>query len=466
MDKKKWIAVLPFRSISNEQESDFLADGCMETIINHLSKIDQLKVISRTSVEQYRETLKSSTQIAKELGVDYLLEGSAQKFENQFRINVKLVNAIEDYTIWAEDYDKEMTDIIQTQSEIASEVASAMKIHIPNDEVERIIYPSTNNIEANDLYVKGRYYWNKRTEKDLFYSLELFEKAIDLDPGFAQAWSGLADTYTMLCGYGHIPYKDGHSEATIAAKKALKFNPQLAEAHTTLGWIYALNDHDWEKSKISFESGLKYQPSYSTAHSWFAWTLAANGEFEQAEQHIQIARSLDPLSDIIRASSGWIMYSIGKNEQAKEHLKSAIELNPEFPRFYLWLGHTFMVNEEFDSAIFYLEKALELENQNPQYLSNLGFCLGIAQQQEEAEEIYIELMELSNDRFVSNYDLALSLLGKNEVRLALDHFEKAYRNKDIWIPFLAVDPRFDYLHSNKDFQKIIKNTGIITSWVE
>ena len=461
---EKSIAVLPFKNIGNNREGDFFSDGIMETIISHLSKMKALKVISRTSVEQYRESNKTAPQIASDLGVVYLLEGSAQKYENKLRITVQLINARDDYHIWSENYDKDLTDIFLIQSEIAGKVADAMEVHITNDESERILNTPTWNLEAYDLYVQGRYYWNKRTENDLLLSLDYFKKAIELDPEFAQAWAGLADAYCMLCGYNYMPSSVGHPKAKDAANKALKLNRTLAEAHTSLGWIYAFYDHDWEESRHAFELALKYQPSYATAHSWYAWMLAVRGKFEMAEQHIQMARNLDPLSNIILASTGWIYYTSGSYERARELFKSAIERNPNFPRFYLWMGYNYMVNQQYDSALIHLEKAVILSQRHPQYLSSLGFCYGTSQQTEMAKDIFTEIIEKSDKRFVTNYDIGLTLLGTNQESLAMEYFKKAYHDRDIWIVFIAVDPRFTYLRSNPDFQNIVYKTGITPLW--
>jgi TolB-like protein/Tfp pilus assembly protein PilF len=461
---EKSIAVLPLKNIGNTQEDEFFSDGIMETIISHLSKMKALKVISRTSVEQYRESYKTAPQIASELGVVYLLEGSAQKYNNKLRISVQLINALEDYSIWSENYDKDLTDLFLIQSEIAGKVADAIEIHITSEEYERILNTPTSNLEAYDLYVQGRYYWNRRTENDLLLSLEYFEKAIKLDPEFAQAWSGLADSYIMLSAYNNMSSEEGHIMAKNAANKAIELNPTLASAHTTLGWIYAFYDHDWERSKHAFELALTYEPSYATAHSWFGWTYVVNGNFELAEQHIQIARSLDPLSNVILSSAGWVSYGSGAYERALDLFKSAIEHNQDFPRFQMWLGYNYMVNQQYDSAIIYLEKAVSLSQRHPQYLASLGFCYGAAQQTEKAEDIFREIKEQSEKRFVSNYDIGLTLLGTHQETLAMEYFEKAYKAREIWITFLAVDPRFAYLRGNPDFQNIVYKTGITPNW--
>jgi len=460
------IVVLPFKNITGDEEGQYFADGVMETIRNHLAKIKSLKVISRTSAERYREPGKSAPQIAAELGVVYLLEGSTQKFGNRIQINVELINAQEDDNIWGEVFERELTDLFIIQSEIAQEVVDAMKAQITSEEYQRIVEIPTQNLDAYDLYVKGRYYWNKRTVDNMLESLEYFKQAVEIDPEFAQAWSGIADAYSMLSAYNYMSSAEGHSLAKDAANKAIKINNTLAEAHTSLGWLYAFYNHEWKKSRESFDLALKYEPSYSTAHHWYAWMLAAQGKFDRAKQHIQMARSVDPLSSIIMASAGWIYYVSRDYPRARDLFKSAIELDPDFPRSHFWLGQNYMVNKQYDSAIYHLEIAVNLSERHPQYLSSLGLCYGVAQQYENAQNILKEIMEISDKRFVTNYDIGLALLGINQEEAAMEYFEKAYQDRDTWITFIAVDPRFIYLRDNLDFQNIIKKTGITPSWVK
>jgi TolB-like protein/Tfp pilus assembly protein PilF len=458
------LVVLPFKNIVGDDEGEYFADGVTESIRSHLSKIKTLKVISGVSAAQYREPDKSATQIAAELEVVYLLVGSAQKFENNLQITVELINAIEDITIWSDIYKRELTDLFVIQSDIANEVADAMQAHITSEEYERITDIPTPNLEAYDLYVKGRYFWNKRTENDLLKSLDYFEDAIKIDPGFALAWSGKADTYNMLCGYGYMRSIDGHREAKIAAEHALELNPKSAEAYTALGWVNAFYNYDWAESMSSFELALEYEPSYSTAHSWYAWILVIQGNYDLAQQHILIARSLDPLSNIILASAGWIFYVSGSYEKAHDLFNSAIELNPDFPRFHMWMGWNYMVNHQYDSALLHLEKAVVLSNRHPQYLSGLGFCYGAAGQKDKAGEVLNEIMETSEKRYVSNYDIGLGLLGTGQEKLAIEFLEKAYQERDVWIPFMASDSRFFYLRDNPGFKEIIMKTGVVSRW--
>jgi len=460
------IVVLPFKNITGDEEGEYFADGVMETIRSHLSKIKTLKVISRTSSEQYREPGKSAPQIASELGVVYLLEGSAQKYGNRLQITVELINALHDKHIWGDVYERELTNLFIIQSEIAREVVDAMQAHITNEEYDRIVDIPTQNLEAYDLYVKGRYYWNKRTVNDMLQSLTYFKQAVEIDPEFAQAWSGIADTYSMLSAYNYMSSTEGHSMAKEAANKAIKLDYRLAEAHTSLGWVYAFYDHDWKRSREYFDLALNYEPSYSTAHHWYAWMLAAQGKFELAEQHIQMARSFDPLSSIIMASAGWMSYVSGTYQRARDLFKSAIELNPDFPRSHFWMGHNYMVNQQYDSALFHLEKAVKLSERHPQYLSSLGYCYGAAQQTEKAKNILREIMEISEKQFVTNFDIGLALLGTDQEALAMEYFENAYQDRDVWILTTAVDPQFTNLRDNAIFQNIIKKTGIRPYWME
>lgn len=461
---EKSIAVLPFEHIGNVQEGDFYSDRVLETITSSLSKMKALKVTSRTSVEQYRESNKTAPRIASELGVVYLLEGSTQKYENKLQITVELRNARDEHYVWSEKYEKDLDDFFLMQSEIVRDVADALEIPITSEENERILIAPTSSLEAYDLYINGKYIWSKLTENDLLSSLKYFEKAIKLDLAFAHAWSGYADVYTMLSAYNYISSSDGYTKAEYAAKRAIKSNNTLAEAHTTLGWTYAFYNHNWEGSKREFELAIKYEPSYSTAHYWYAWVLAAQGELEIAEQHIQLAQSFDPFSDIIKASAAWISYASGSYERAQSLYKSAIDLNPDFEPYHFWMGHNYMVIQKFDSALIHLEKVVRLSQRHPQYLSSLGFCYGAAQQPEKAEAIFTEIMEKTNKRFVTNYDIGLTLLGTNQDTLAMEYFEKAYQDRDVRIAFMAVDPRFGYLRENQDLLNIIKRTGIAPNW--
>lgn len=457
---EKSIAVLPFKNIGNTQESDLLSDRVLETITSNLSKMKALKVTSRTSVEQYSESNKTAPQIASDLGVVYLLKGSVQKHESKLRITVKLINARDDYYIWSKNYEKDLTNFFLLQSEISRELADAMDIPITNEENERILIVPTSSLEAYDLYINGRNLWNQRTENKLLSSLKYFEKAIELDPGFSHAWSGLADVYTMLCAYNYMSSSEGYTTAKYAAKNAIKLNHTLADAHSTLGWIKAFNDHDWDGSRREFELAIKYELNNAKAHSWYAWMFAAQGEFKLAEQQIQIACSLDPFSDIIMATAAWIAHASGSYERAQDLFRSAIKLNPDFERFHSWMGNNYMVMQKFDSALIHLEKAVHLSQRHPHYLSSLGFCYGAAQQPDKAKDIFTEIIENSENRVVTNYDIGLALLGTKQETLAIEYFEKAYQDKDIWIAFISVDPRFSYLRGNPDFQTIIKKTGI------
>jgi len=457
------LAVIPFKNIVGDDEGEYFADGVTESIRSHLSKIKTLKVISGVSAAQYREPDKSATQIAEELGVVYLLVGSAQKFEDNLQITVELINAIEDITIWSDVYKRELTDIFDIQSDIANEVAIAMQAHITSEEYERITDIPTPNLDAYDLYVKGRYFWNKRTENDLLKSLDYFDNAIMIDPGFALAWAGKADTYNMLCAYGYMRNSDGLREAKIAAEHALKLNPKSAEAYTALGWVYAFHNYDWAESMSSFELALEYEPSYSTAHSWYAWILSIQGNYDLAQQQILIARSLDPLSDIILASAGYIFYLSGKYNNAHDLFDSAIKLNPDFPRFHLWLGWNYMVNHQYDSALLHLDKAVVLSNRHPQYLSGLGFCYGTAGHKDKAREVLNEIMETSEKRFVSNYDIGVGLLGIGQEKLAIEFLERACEDRDFWVPLMASDQRFSFLHDNPEFRNIIMKTRVVSN---
>jgi adenylate cyclase len=454
------IAVLPFNSISANQEDEFLSDGITETIISHLSKMKALRVISRTSVDQFYNSPKSSQEIASELGALYLLRGSVQSYKEKLRISVQLVNGQEDYNLWAENYDEDFQDIFVVQSQIAQKIADALEIHISNDEHQRITSIPTKDLGAYDHYVKGIYYWNKRTEEDLLISTEYFKNAIELDNKFAHAWAGLADSYNMLVAYNYMSSNEGNPMVKEAANIAINLNPELAEPHASLGFVYAFYENDWQKSKDELELAISLEPSYATAHSWYAWTLAVQRKFELAEKHVELARNLDPLSNIILASAGYLAYVSGLTERAESLLLSAIEQNPEFPRFHLWLSYVYWIRGDWESTQLYLDNAVRLSNRHPQYLSALAFYYGATNQLDETVAIQEELLDTSEKRYVSDFDIALTFLGTQNLEQALKCFHKACDDGDMWIAFLAVDQRFNYLHSNSEFVKIVRSTGL------
>lgn len=459
---EKSIAVLPFHSYNINPESEDIGDAFANEIITQLYKIKGFdRIISHTSTLKYKGPQKPSiATIGEELNATYIIEGSLELQNENVSIQIQIIHAANDDHVWAEEFKGKWEDIFSIRASIAKAVADALEIKLSLNENEILSITPTQNLKAWDLYAKGRFFWNKRTEEDLLLSLDYFKKAAELDPQYAQAWAGIADSYAMLASYNYISCAEGYSMAKDAAEKALELNQTLVEPYATLGYIYTFYNYNWQESQRAFETAFKYEPSYATAHSWYAWTLTVQGRLSEAREHILKARNLDPLSNIILASDGWISTISGSHNRARQLLSSAIELNPKFPRYHLWLGYDYWVNEQYDSATFFLEKAVNLSKRHPQYLANLGFLYGISQQPQKASGVYDEISAMSRNRYISDYDQAILLLGIGQIDLALEYFNNALQAKDMWIPFLAVDQRFNYLRHNPDFIEILQKTGL------
>ena len=306
---EKSIAVLPFNNLSEEKGNEHFVDGLVEDLLNRISVIEELKVISRTSSEMYRERgVKSVPEIASELGVSYIVEGSVQRYGDKARITVQLIDAINDDHIWADNYDRDIVDVFKTQSEIAMQIASELNTILTSRQKTQIQENRTKNVKAFELYQMGRFYWNKRTGDGYNTSIEYFEKAIDEDPGYGLAYAGLADTYNLMALQGWIDKQEGRDKAVELALKALELDENLAEAYTVLGSIYDYVDWDWEKAENAFKRALELNPNYATAHHYYSEHLSIIGQHEEARKHIDKALELNPLSFVIRHVSGAKLY--------------------------------------------------------------------------------------------------------------------------------------------------------------
>ena len=323
----KSIAVLPFVNMSNDPDHQYFSDGVMEAILNDLTKIGELKVISRTSVMQYRDTKKTIPQIAEELGVAYLLEGGVQSFEGKVRINAQLINAKQDAHVWSENYDRQMTDIFDLQSEIAQRIASELNAILSPSEINELQVHGTNNSEAYDLYLMGRYFWYQRTGEALQKSVDYFEQSLVLDPEYALAYSGLADAYLILVAYGHLPQNIGYPKAKEHALKALEIEPNLAQAHATLGTI-ANREWRWVEAEARLKRSIELDPNYVMAHHWYAEYLFVFGPSDKLLHHINAGLKLDPFSFLMQSQLAWYYYNKGELGRAIEEYKTLLELDP------------------------------------------------------------------------------------------------------------------------------------------
>lgn len=454
------IAVLPFEDFSPDPEGEYFADGMTEELISTLSRIGGLRVIARTSMMQYKGADKTAAEIGRELKVGSVLEGSVRKTENTVRINVKLINTQSQELLWSQDYDRELKDVFVIQSDIAQQVAEALKMQLMVGEKQRIEKKVTTSLEAYTLYLKGRYYWNQMTGEGLKKSIEYFEQALEKDPSYALTYAGLADTYGLLGYWGYLPANDAYPKAKAAAMKALEIDSTLAEAHTSLAWIKLIYDWDWPGSESAFRLALIHNPSYATAHYWYALYLAATGQLDAAIAEIKRAQELDPLSLIINTSVGFIFYLARQYDPAIEHLQKAIEMDPNFVWARFDLGHVYLEKKMYEEAIAEFQKEMDLTGGGPVAIGNLGYAYAVSGRKSEAQKMLDTLKEKANQGYVPFGAFAWLCIGLGEKDQAFEWLQKAYEERSSYLLYLKVQPLYDNLRADPRFTELLKKMGL------
>ena len=375
----KSIAVLPFDNLSRDPDNAYFCEGVQDEILTRLAKVADLKVISRTSTEQFKSKPDDLPQIAQQLGVAHILEGSVQKARDQVRVNVQLINATSNAHLWADTYDRKLTDIFAVESEIAQTIADTLQAKLTGAEKALIAARPTSDTAAYELYLKGRALWAKRSGDNLPRAIAFYQQAIERDPNYALAYSGLAEAYAILPLYSDILPREAHARAKTAALKALQLNDKLAEAHTALGFLLSRNDLDMAGSVGEFQRAIALNPNYATAHQWYGvQPLAALGRFDEAVAEEKRAIELDPLSLVNKADLGWILMLAGRYDDAIAHLRKVLEIDPTFYPTHFNLGVALQLKGDFRGAIGEYKKAEELsaDLENPVMLATAEAQLG------------------------------------------------------------------------------------------
>jgi len=453
----KSIAVLPFENLSRDPDNAYFAEGIQDEILARLSKIADLKVISRTSTQKYKSAPDNLREIAKQLGVANILEGSVQKAADQVRVNVQLINALNDAHLWADIYDRKLTNIFAVESDIATTIAETLQAKLTGSEKTAIAKRPTANTEAYELYLKGRFFWNKRTGADLRTAIEYFNQALGKDPSYALAYVGLADSYSLLHVYGAASPADSYPQAKASAKKALELDDTLAEAHTSLGLVLNDYDFDFEQSVKEFERAIQLNPNYATAHQWYSnGPLLAFGQFDRAIAEGRRAVELDPLSLIINADLGQDHFIARRYDEAVAQLRKTIEMDPRFYLAHWVLGQVLQLKGQLNEAIAEYRKAVELSD-DPSVLALLGQAYARAGQREEAQRILARLTEEAKSRYVHAYSFALMFLALGDKERAIDEMERAYRERaSLDVYWVKVDPMLDDLRGNPRFEALVQ----------
>ena len=452
----KSIAVLPFDNLSHDPENAYFSDGIQEEILTRLAKIADLKVISRTSTQRFKSAPGDLRQIAQQLGVTNVLEGSVQKEGDQVRVNVQLINAATDAHLWADTFDRKLTDIFAVESEIAKAVAETLQAKLTGSAEHVLASRPTENPEAHQLYLKGRYFWNKRTAENLRKAIDYFQQAIDKDPTYALAYAGLADAHSLMPIYDGTPPKDDVPKALAAARKAVELDDSLAEAHTSLANALLFNVQ-LAAAEPEFRRAIALNPNYATAHQWFGECVQGEGRLDDALTELQRAHELDPLSLIINASFGTSLGMVGRSDEAIEQLHKTIDMDPAFTVAYVMLGQVLEEKGDLKGAIAAYEKARQL---NPHaQLAPLACVYVRSGRKEDARKILNDMTNLSRQQYVPAYNLAVIHLALGDKEEAMRLLEKAYDDRAILLQgnfgSLKTDHRLDPLRGDPRFQRLL-----------
>jgi TolB-like protein/Tfp pilus assembly protein PilF len=451
----KSIAVLPFDNLSRDPDNAYFCEGVQDEILTRLAKVADLKVISRTSTQHFKSAPENLPDIAKQLGVAHILEGSVQKANDQVRVNVQLINALSDAHLWADTYDRKLTDIFGVESEIAKAIAESLQAKLTGAEKSSIAKVPTANPEAYELYLKGRFFWNKRTGVDLRKAIEYFNQAIAKDPNYALAYVGLADSYLLLPNYGSTSSKEALPPARAATKKALELDDSLAEAHASLG-LLATIELDLDRATSELARAVQLKPNYATAHHWFALSLMTLARFDPAIAEGKRAIERDPLSLIINADDSWLYICARRYDEAEAQARKTLEMDSRFFLAHYYLGVTLQLKGHLAEAITEFQKAFEINN-DPYSLAMLGQAYARTGQKEEAQKILGRLNEEEKSRYAAPYAMALINLGLGNKEHAVDDLEHAYQTGETnYLFVIKVDPLLDDLRGNPRFDALVQ----------
>ncbi len=447
------LAVLPFANLSGDPQQEYFADGVTEQIMANLSRVGELRVISRTSAMTYRNTKKRLPEIARELNVDAVVAGSVARVGDRVKVSAELIQASTDRNLWAEAYERDLRDILALQREVARSIARRVEIELTPQQQAGLEGGRRIDPEAYDAYVKGKYYYNKGAGDGLKKSLGEFQRSLDLEPTYADAYAGLADSYALIGYQNDLAPRDSFPKAKAAASKALELDPNLAAPHASLGYIHLYYDWDFPASEIEFRRAISLDPNSVAAHHFYSIFLTAMLRPVEAQREIERAHQLDPLSVAVASNMGFEFYYDRNYERAINALRDAIGMNPKaiFPHF--WLARVYQAQRRYPEAI------AEFKIGGAPLLAGLGHLYGTVGRRKEALAVLDELNRLSTHGYVSPYDPALVRLGLGETDKALALLHQCVEERTNWLVWLLKDPRWDPMRPDPRFQEIIRTVG-------
>jgi TolB-like protein/Flp pilus assembly protein TadD len=453
------VVVLPLQNLSADPAQDYLVDGLTEEMITELSRVrpERLAVIARTSAMTYKDTRKSVTEIGRELGADYLLEGSVRRDGDRLRVSVRLVRASDQTDVWAENYERELRDVLALQGEVARAIAGRIGIEV-NRERQDTLDASLIGTEAYDDYLKGRFFWNKRTPEGLQRAVRYFESAVARNPDYAAAYSGLADSYGNLGLWG-LPGQEALTKARAAADKAIAIRETLAEGHASRAFLAMSYELDWKTAEREFQRALALNSGYAVAHHRYGYLLMLMRRWDESESELKKALELDPLSMIINANIGFRLYMMRRYDAAIAHWDTNLEMDPHFMLLHAYKGMAYAMKGRHADALASFERARSIGS-DPNQIGSIGYIYGAMGHKEEAQRELSRLQEIAKRQFIPAFYIALLYTGLGDHDRAFEWLDKAYAERSGFLMELHIDPMFDPLRSDPRFQRFVQRLGL------
>jgi TolB-like protein/DNA-binding winged helix-turn-helix (wHTH) protein/Flp pilus assembly protein TadD len=454
------IAVLPFESLSGDASQDYFSDGMTDELITDLGQISSLRVISRTSVMTYKHVHKLLPEIARELEVGAVVEGTVLRSGERVRITAQLIEVPVERHIWAQSFEGDLRDTLALQNRVARAIAEQIGGTVKQQERAALKNPKAVNPEAYEAYLKGRYFWNKRTGDGLKKAINYFDRAIEEDPNYAKAYTGLADSYALSGDweYGILSPEDAFPKAKAAATKALALDDNLAEAHTSLAFILDLYEWDWESAEKEYKRAIALYPGYATAHHWYAWHLIVTGRSSDGIAQLRTAESLDPLSLIISADLADALCIAHLYDESVQQSRRTLEMDPNFAIAHYELGQTYTQKHKYNEAIVEFKRAIQLSGDNEIFTANLAYAYAASGRREEALKMVKELEDRQSQHSSTDANIALIYLGLGDRDQAMIWLDKAYQAR--FNPSILLRPAWDPLRSDARFQDLLRRIGL------
>ena len=455
---EKSIAVLPFENATHNADTEYLSDGISEALINSLSELPQLKIIARSTAFRYKGKQIDPQSVGRDLKVQTVLMGVVRQLGDRLNVQVDLVDAVTGSQLWGQEYERKLVDVLAVKQALVREVTEKLRLKLTGEQQQRLTQRDTTNPEAYQFYLRGRYYWNKRTAENLTKAMEQFQQAADKDPNYALAYVGLSDSYVLLENYAGTPANETLPKAKAFAERALQLDNSLAEAHTSLGYVYN-GLWRWEEAEQEFKRAIELNPNYPNAHHWYSLCLLDLGRIAEAKAEIKRAHELDPLSLIIGTTVTYAYLAEGDAKFAGAQSKKVVELDPNFSRGHEYLGLAYLKEARYSEAIVELQKAVELSGRERWPLRDLGYGYAISGKRTEAEAIIKELVGKYENGRALGQDLAAVYAGLGEKDQAFAWLEKDFQTRSGLLGWTRWTPAFESLRSDPRYTDLLRRMG-------